>query len=54
MSLRSRYHVKASMVLTIADNLCICNYKTSLQNNKLIRILIVRMRLEFASYCLCV
>ena len=33
MSLRSRSHVKASMVLTIADNLFIHNYIRSLLNN---------------------
>ena len=33
MSLRSRYHVKASMVLTKADNLCIHNYIRSLLHN---------------------
>ena len=33
MSLRSRSHVKASMVLTRADNLFIHNYIRSLLNN---------------------
>ena len=33
MSLRSRYHVKASMVLTRADHLVIHNYIRSLLNN---------------------
>ena len=33
MSLRSRSHVKASMVLTRADHLCTYNYIRSLLNN---------------------
>ena len=33
MSLRSRYHVKASMVLTRADHLFIHNYIRPLLNN---------------------
>ena len=33
MSLRSRYHVKASIVLTRADHLFIHNYIRSLLNN---------------------
>ena len=33
MSLRSRSHVKASMVLTRAEHLCIHNYTRSLLNN---------------------
>ena len=33
MSLRIRSHVKASVVLTRADHLCIHNYIGSLQNN---------------------
>ena len=42
MSLRSRSHVKASMVLTRADHLCIHNYIRSLLNNILRPILMVR------------
>ena len=38
-SLRSRSHVKASMVLTRADHLCIHNYIRSLLNNILRHIL---------------
>ena len=33
MSLRSHSHIKASMVLTRADHLCIQNYIRSLLNN---------------------
>ena len=42
MSLRSRSHVKASMVLTRADKLCIHNYIRSLLNNILRPILKAR------------
>ena len=52
MSLRIRYHVKASRVLKRAINLFIHNYLRSLLNN--VRLLIVRTRLEPASYYLCV
>ena len=50
--LRSRSHVKASMVLTRADNLFIHNYIISLLNIILRPILIVRTGHEPASYCL--
>ena len=43
MSLRSRSHVKASMVLTRADHLFIHNYIRSLLNNILTPILMVRL-----------
>ena len=49
MSLRSRSHVKASMVLTRADHLFIHNYIRSLLNIILRPILMVRTRLEPAS-----
>ena len=52
MSLRSRSHVKASVVLTRADHLFIHNYIRSLLNNILKYMLMVRTRLEPASYCL--
>ena len=42
MSLRSRSHVKASMVLTRADHLFIHNYLRSFMNNILRPILMVR------------
>ena len=54
MSIRSRYHVKASIVLTRADNVLIHNYIRSLLNIMLRPILMVRTRLEPSSYCLCV
>ena len=46
MSLRSRSRVKASMVLTRADHLCIHNYIRSLLNIILKPILMVRSRLD--------
>ena len=46
MSLRSRFHVKASVVLTRADHLFIQNYLRSLPNIILRHILIVRTGLE--------
>ena len=54
MFLRSRYHVKASMVLTRADHLFIHNYIRSLINIILRSILMDLTGLEPASYCLCV
>ena len=54
ISLRSRSRVKASTVLNRADYLFIHNYIRSLLNIILRPILIVRTRLEPASYCLCV
>ena len=54
MSLRSRYHVKASNVLTRADHLFIHNYIRSRLNIILGPILMVRTGLELASYCLSV
>ena len=50
MSLRSRSRVKASMVLTRADHLCIHTYIRSLLNIIIRPILMVRMRLEPAPY----
>ena len=50
MSLRIRSHVKESMVLTRANTLFIHNYIISLLNI----IVMVRMGLEPACYCLCV
>ena len=52
MSLRNHSHVKASVVLTRAEHLCIHNYKRSLLNIILRPILIFRTGLEPASYCL--
>ena len=52
MYLRSRYRVKASVVLMNADNLCIHNYIVSLLNITLRPILMVRTGLEHASYFL--
>ena len=52
ISLRSRSHVNASMVLT--DHLFIHNYIRLLLNIILRSNLIVRMGLEPMSYCLCV
>ena len=49
ISLRSRSHVKASIVLTRADHLCIHNYIRSLLNNSVRTMLMVRTRLEPAS-----
>ena len=46
MSLRSRSHVKASVVLTIEDHLCIHNYIRSLLNSILRPILLVRKGLS--------
>ena len=54
LSLRSRSHVKASMVLTRADHYVIHDYIRSLLNNILSPILSVRTGLEPASYCLCI
>ena len=54
MSLRSRSHIKASMVLTRADYLFINNYVRSLINNISRPILLVRTGLEPESYCLCI
>ena len=54
MSLRSRSRVMASIVLTRADHLFIYNYIISLLNIMLRHILIIRTRLEPASYWLCV
>ena len=54
MSLRSRYHVNAYMVLTRADYLFIHNYIRSFLNIILRPIVMVRTRLEHVSYCLCV
>ena len=51
MSLRSLSHVKASMVLTRADQLFIHNYIRSFLNNILRPILIVLTRFELTSYC---
>ena len=48
MSLRSCFYVKASMVLTISDNLFIYNYIRSLLNNNLI----VPTSLKHISYIL--
>ena len=53
MSLRSRSRVKASMIFTRADHLCIHHYIRSLPNNNLKPILMVRTSLEPVSYCLC-
>ena len=53
MSLRFPSHVKASMFLTIGEHLCIPNHIRSLLTIILIHIVIVRTRLEPASYCLC-
>ena len=50
MSLRIRSHVKASTVLTRADQLCIHNYIRSLLNNIQRPILLVRTGFEPASY----
>ena len=50
MFLRSRSHVKASMVLTIADHLSIRNYIRSLLNNILRPIVMVRTGIEPASF----
>ena len=52
ISLRSRSRVKASMVLTKADHLCIHNYIRSLLTINLITMLMVRTGLETAPYCL--
>ena len=46
MSLRSRSHVKESVILTRADHLFIHNYIRSLLNNILRSILMVRTGLE--------
>ena len=54
MSLRSRSHVKAYMVLTRAVHLFIHNYIRSLLNIILRPIVIVRTKVEPVSYCLCV
>ena len=51
MSLRSRSHVKSSMVLTKVDHLCIQNYIGSLQNIIVRPIFIFRNRLEPAGSC---
>ena len=53
MSLRNRFHVKAFMDLTRADNLFIHNYIISLLNNMLRLILLVLKGPEPVSYCLC-
>ena len=45
MSLRSHYHVKASMVLTRYDNLLVYTYIRLLLNNIIIPILMVRTKL---------
>ena len=50
MFLGSRSHIKASMVLTRADNLCIHTYIRSVINNIVRSILMVRVWLEPASY----
>ena len=50
MSLRSRYHVKASMLLMRADHVCIPNYIRSLLNMMLRRNVLVRTGLEHAHY----
>ena len=54
MSFRSRSHVKASMVLTRADYVCIHTYIISILNISFKPIVKVRIRLEIASYCLCI
>ena len=54
MSLRSRSHVKAYMVLMRADNLFIHNYILSLLHIIIRPILIVRTRLERARHTACV
>ena len=50
---RSRSRIKASVVLMRADYLCIHNYIRSLILTILRPILMVRTRLESASYCFC-
>ena len=52
LSLRSRSHVKASVVLTRADHLFIHNYIRSLLNIILRPISMVRTGLVLATYCL--
>ena len=54
MSLRSRYRVKAYMILMRADHLFTHNYIRSLLNIILRPILMRRTVLELATYCLCV
>ena len=54
MSLRSRSHVKVSMILTRSDHLFIHNYIRSHLNIILRTILIARTELETTTYCLCV
>ena len=53
MFLRSRSRIKASMVLTRLDHLCIHNYIRSLLSIMLRPILMVRTRLELASPAVC-
>ena len=53
MSLRSRSHVNASMVLMRADHLCIHNYIRSLLNIILIPMLMVLTGIESEFYSLC-
>ena len=57
MSLRSRFHVKAFMVLTIADHLFIRNYIRSLLHiilRPILRpIVMVRTMVEPTVYCCC-
>ena len=52
ISLRSRSHVKASMVLTRADHLFIHDYIRSLLHIIIIPILMVRTGLVPVSYCM--
>ena len=54
ISLRSPSHVKALVVLTRSDHICINNFIISLLNIILRPILMVQTRLEPVSYCLCV
>ena len=54
MSLRSPSHIKASMVLTIGEHLCIPNHIRYLLTIILIPILIILTRLEPESWLLCV
>ena len=54
MSLRSRSHVNASIIVMRPDDLCINNYIISFLNNILRPILMVRTRLEPVSYRMCV
>ena len=54
MSLRSPSHIKASMVLTIGEHLCIPNHIRYLLTIILIPILIMLTRFEPESWLLCV